>query len=64
VLRTVGEQPSLWEAMLPEELLVLPAELTRVDALLDDPSFLAPFAGKPTVSAYDLMSRGGYDLMS
>jgi IS5 family transposase len=31
--------------MLPEELLVLPAELTRVDALLDDPSFLAPFAG-------------------
>jgi transposase, IS5 family len=45
VLRTVGEQPSLWEATLPEELLALPVELARVDALLDDPSFLVPFAG-------------------
>jgi len=28
---------------LPPELLVLPAELARVDALLDDPAFWAPF---------------------
>jgi IS5 family transposase len=45
VLRTVGEQPSLWEATLPEELLAVPPELVRVDALLDDPSFLVPFGG-------------------
>jgi transposase, IS5 family len=44
VLRTVGDQPSLWESMLPVELLALPTELARVDALLDDESFLAPFA--------------------
>jgi IS5 family transposase len=43
VLRTLGDQVSLWEAMLPEELLVLPAELARVDALLDDEAFFAPF---------------------
>jgi IS5 family transposase len=34
----------LWDAILPSELLVLPAELGRVDALLDDPVFFAPFA--------------------
>jgi IS5 family transposase len=43
VLRTVGDQPSLWESVLPAEVLALPAELARVDALLDDPVFLAPF---------------------
>jgi transposase, IS5 family len=43
VLRTVGDQQALWEAALPSELLVLPAELARVDALLDDPAFFAPF---------------------
>ena len=43
MLRTVGDQPSLWEAILPEELRRLPAELARVDALLDDPVFFAPF---------------------
>ena len=31
---------SLWQAVLPPELLTLPAELARVDALLDDPMFL------------------------
>jgi len=57
VLRTVGDQPSLWESMLPAELLALPAELARVDALLDDSKFLAPFAaffdprlGRPSTS--------------
>jgi transposase, IS5 family len=43
VFRTVGDQCSLWESMLPEELLGLPEELARVDALLDDPAFFAPF---------------------
>jgi IS5 family transposase len=34
---------SLWEAVLPEELLRLPDELARVDALLDDEAFFGPF---------------------
>ena len=38
-----AEQVSLWEAVLPAEVLRLPAELARVDALLDDPVFFAPF---------------------
>ncbi len=44
MLRTVNEQATLWDAILPSELLVLPAELGRVDALLDDSVFFAPFA--------------------
>ena len=43
VFRTVGDQASLWESVLPEELRRLPEELARVDALLDDPAFFAPF---------------------
>jgi IS5 family transposase len=43
VFRTVGDQVSLWEAALPAELLKLPDELARVDGLLDDPVFFAPF---------------------
>jgi IS5 family transposase len=46
----------LWDAILPSELLVLPAELARVDALLDDRVFFAPFAayfdariGRPSI---------------
>jgi IS5 family transposase len=46
----------LWDAILPSELLVLPVELARVDALLDDPVFFAPFAayfdariGRPSI---------------
>jgi transposase, IS5 family len=56
VFRTVNDQPTLWDAILPSELLVLPAELARVDALLDDPVFFAPFAayfdariGRPSI---------------
>jgi IS5 family transposase len=56
VLRTVNDQLSLWDAILPAELLVLPGELARVDALLDDPVFFAPFTpyfdpriGRPSV---------------
>lgn len=44
MFRTVGDQVSLWEAVLPAELLTLPDELARVDGLLDDPVFFAPFA--------------------
>src|ERR1700758_3900631 len=41
--RTVGDQCSLWESVLPEEVRRLPDELARVDALLDDPAFFTPF---------------------
>jgi IS5 family transposase len=44
VFRTIGDQPPLWESRLPPEVLRLPEELARVDALLDDPAFFAPFA--------------------
>ena len=54
--RYVNDQPTLWDAILPSELLVLPAELDRVDALLDDAVFFAPFAayfdariGRPSI---------------
>jgi IS5 family transposase len=43
LLRTVADQPTLWDAVLPEELRRLPAELARIDVLLDDPVFFAPF---------------------
>ena len=56
MFRTVNDQPTLWDAILPPELLVLPVELGRVDALLDDPVFFAPFAahfdariGRPSI---------------
>ncbi len=42
VFRTVSDQVSLWEAVLPPEVLKLPDELARVDALLDDPAFFTP----------------------
>src|SRR5512134_3727355 len=43
MLRTVADQPTLWEAILPEELRRLPEQLARVDALLDDPVLFTPF---------------------
>ena len=43
VFRTVGDQCSLWESVLPEELKRLPEELARVDALLADQAFFTPF---------------------
>jgi IS5 family transposase len=43
MLRTRNDQPTLWESVLPEDLLRLPDELARVDALLDDEAFFAPF---------------------
>jgi transposase, IS5 family len=44
MFRTIGDGPSAWELLLPAEVLRLPEELARVDALLDDPVFFAPFA--------------------
>jgi hypothetical protein len=41
MFRTGGDQPSLWESLLPAEVMRLPGELARMDALLDDPAFLA-----------------------
>ena len=56
MFRTVSDQPTLWDAILPSELLVLPAELARVDALLEDPVFFTPFVryfdpviGRPSI---------------
>src|SRR6266480_1189617 len=44
MLRTRNEQPvPPWESIIPAEYLRLPAELERVDALLDDERFFAPF---------------------
>ena len=43
MLRTRAEQVSWWESVLPAEVLRLPEELARVDTLLDDRVFFAPF---------------------
>jgi transposase, IS5 family len=52
--RALGE--TLWESVLPAELRELPPELGRVDELLDEERFLAPFrarltatTGRPTI---------------
>jgi IS5 family transposase len=56
VLRESDPQPSLWEALLPDEAKRLPAELAQVDAYLDDERFIAPWRalfhqrlGRPSV---------------
>ena len=56
MLKTVGDQPTLWETLLPPQALVMPAELVRVDALLDDERFFAPYVeffharlGRPSI---------------
>jgi IS5 family transposase len=48
--RSLGE--SLWEAVLPAELRELPAELAKVDVILDEDRFMAPFRSR-------LTARGG-----
>jgi transposase, IS5 family len=45
MLRTLNAQPTLWETILPEMCLGLPAELQAVDELLDDPVFFEPYRG-------------------
>ena len=56
MLRTVSEQPTLWESILPEPVLRMPAELEAVDRLLDDARFFEPYRrffhatlGRPSV---------------
>ena len=44
MFRTVNDQPTLWDSILPAELLVLPVDSGQVDQLLDDPVFFALFA--------------------
>jgi transposase, IS5 family len=43
VLTTICAEPTLWDAILPEHCLGLPAGLAEVDVLLDDPRFFEPF---------------------
>jgi transposase, IS5 family len=56
MLRTLNDQPTLWDSILPSEFLVMSDGLERVDALLDDPVFFAPFVpffdpriGRPSI---------------
>jgi len=56
VLRETDPQPSLWDALLPEQAKRLPAELAKIDAYLDDECFIAPWRtlfdrrlGRPSV---------------
>src|SRR6187549_1875856 len=42
MLRTRALEVSLWEAVLPGEVLRLPEELARVDVLLDESGVLRP----------------------
>jgi len=51
------QSPSLWETVLPPEIFQMNEELTRVDKLLDDERFFAPFRerfgtrmGRPTTA--------------
>jgi transposase, IS5 family len=62
VLRESDPQPSLWEALLPEQARRLPAELAKVDAYLDDERFIAPWRtlfdrrlGRPSVPVDTLL---------
>lgn len=46
MLRTkVDPQVTLWEMILPPELLSLPPGLAQIDRLLDDPAFFEPYRG-------------------
>ena len=43
MLRTVNDQPTLWESVIPECLMGLPGDLAAIDVLLDDARFFEPF---------------------
>ena len=56
MLRTRNDQPTLWDAIIPPELLELPELLAKVDRLLDDERFFTPFVphfhateGRPSI---------------
>ena len=42
MLRLRNDQPSLWESVLPDEVLKRLEKLTRIDALLEDEHFFGP----------------------
>ena len=44
MLRTVDDPPTVRDAILPPELLVVPVELEWVDSRLEDAVFFGPFA--------------------
>ena len=46
MLRLDNKQPSLWESVLPPELFEMSEELTKIDRILDDERFFAPFSEK------------------
>jgi len=46
MLKLRDEQLTLWDAILPEPLRTLPAELAVIDKLLDDERFMQPFIDK------------------
>jgi len=37
---------TIWDTILPPELLKLNDELAKIDAILEDQSFMAPFTAK------------------
>ncbi len=43
MLRLDNEQPLLWESVLPPELFEMSERLTKIDRILDDERFFAPF---------------------
>src|SRR5712692_7132067 len=45
MLRTVSDERTLWESILPAGVLGMPEELEAVDRLLDDPRFFEPYRG-------------------
>jgi IS5 family transposase len=56
MLRTINAEPTLWDVILPECCLGLPAGLAEVDRLLDDVRFFEPFVpffsartGRPSI---------------
>ena len=56
MLRTINAEPTLWDAILPECCLGLPAGLAEVDGLLDDARFFEAFVpffsarmGRPSI---------------
>jgi IS5 family transposase len=56
MLRLDNQQSSLWDAVLPPELFEMNEELAKIDRILDDERFFAPFrekfysrVGRPTI---------------
>jgi IS5 family transposase len=57
-LRSDNEQPSLWKSVLQPDLFEMNGELAKIDMILDDERFFAPFrqkscsgVGRPTIPA-------------